>query len=292
MTDTINTKLELRKKRTFSEMISFTFDFIRVNYKIILKSFAIFGLPLILIGSYLLFGFIQNAAMNIGSGFGSSIYGKIGLAYVFLLAGGLFYAIAINVIIAQYANMEDPSKIKISDVWNGILKNLGSYIGASLLIGIIVVIAFFIILIPGIYLSIALSFVFFIITFENKSVGSAFDRSFKLIKGNWWSTFGFILLMSVIQVLINYTITLPLSFLSIWLSEPLMSSPDIESQKTIGSIILTIISSVQILFYSLISCIIYIAIAVKYFSIVEEKENIGLRSQIESMGKTDESAEL
>lgn len=270
MNNTLPKKLNLREKRTFSEMISMTFEFIKVNIRIISRSFLIFALPLIVLGSLVSYLF----------GLSSSSVGVNSLGNIFTIAGTLFYSLSLNVIVSRYADMENPSELTISDIWKQISQNIVAYIGGSFIVGIIVILAFIMLVVPGIYVGIASSFTFFIIVHEHKGSTDSLKRSFDLVKGYWWGTFGFLFIMMLIQVTIMYSLIVPLAFLSIWIARPLASGGVNEGY----TILIGLITLVSALFYTFISFILNVAVAVKYFSIVEEKENTGLQEEIDAMG--------
>ncbi len=281
-------KINLRQKRSLSELISITFDFIKVNFKIILLSFLTFGVPLVVPGIYFFSKFTINMSTSMLGGGMDFDFPSLGIGLVLLFAGVLLYYISINVLVALYLDAEDPKSITINNIWDGIIKNLGKYIGAGVLITLMVLVGYVLLVIPAIYIGIAVSYVFFIITFEDKGVGNAISRSFEIIKGNWWSTFGFILLIGLIQGAIGYIVSLPLSLLNEFLIGPLSDGNSLDSATINTAIISSVISMTFTMF---VSCISTVGIAIKYFSIVEDKERIGLQDEIEAMGSIEEEEE-
>lgn len=275
MNNTLSKKLNLREKRTFPESISITFEFIKVNIRIISRSFLIFALPLILLGAF--FSYLFDF-----SSISSSAVTPLG--NIFISAGALLYSLAINVIVSRYVDMENPSELTISDIWTQIGQNIIVYIGGGFIVGIMVIIGFVLLVIPGIYLGIASSLTFFIIVHEHKGATDSIKRSFDLVKGNWWGVFWFLFVMILIQITIAYSLILPTTFLSYWLVQPLSSGEINQEAMSLFTIILGIIAVISVLFYTFISFIFNVAVAVKYFSIVEEKENTGLQEEIDAMG--------
>lgn len=207
------------------------------------------------------------------------------LGNILIAAGTLFYSMAINIIISNYVEMENPKELTISMIWAQIGKNIGAYIGGGFLVGIIFIVGILLLLIPGIYFGIALSFVFFIIIHEKLGVADSIKRSYELSKGYWWGILGFLLIMIIIQATISYSVIIPLTFLSMWLLRPIYSGEmGADGLNDSYLLILAVITLVMVMFYNYISAIINVAIAAKYFSVVEEKENIGLQDEIDAMG--------
>lgn len=60
----------------------------------------------------------------------------------------------------------------------------------ALIIGIVVTIGFVLLVIPGVYLAIAVSFYTYTLVLEDKKYWSAAQASMDLVKGHWWGVFG------------------------------------------------------------------------------------------------------
>lgn len=79
------------------------------------------------------------------------------------------------------------------------------YFWSSLWVGLLVVlvtiIGFVLLIIPGIYLSIALNFFMYVIILENKKGWSTAERSMELVKGRWWAVFGRSLAFAIIVII-------------------------------------------------------------------------------------------
>lgn len=64
-------------------------------------------------------------------------------------------------------------------------------------------------LIPGIYLSIRLSFIYYALIIENRSTFDAFNRSWQLTKGYWWKLFWpFLLIVCIVLILPHIILSL------------------------------------------------------------------------------------
>ena len=73
------------------------------------------------------------------------------------------------------------------------------YIGASLLEGLIVVVGFIFLIIPGIYLAVKLNFASYAVIDKKVGPVEALKSSYEITNGNWWNLF----LLGVVSVLIT-----------------------------------------------------------------------------------------
>jgi hypothetical protein len=144
-------------------------------------------------------------------------------------------------------------------------------------------IGFALCLIPGFYLWPAFSLVVPIIVFENTTLGYAFSRGFQLVKGNYWSTLG-VLVISVIIVYVAVMIfVVPLSVLNV--GSMLAAGHKLNSTYLILTSVATHICYV---FYMMPM----IAISLCYFSLTEQKDNTGLLDRINNLGNPNPPDEL
>ncbi len=146
--------------------------------------------------------FKQNIGAYVGFTF---LYFAITVALRFIPILGplasLFIAPALGIgfaIVARKINKGEPHEFGdffsgFNFIWQLFLR---SFIG-----GILVGLAFLLLLIPGIYLGIAFSFASFIIVFTNKEFWPALDISRKIITKKWFSFFGFFIVLGLINIL-------------------------------------------------------------------------------------------
>jgi hypothetical protein len=80
---------------------------------------------------------------------------------------------------------------------------LPALLGAYFLVALSLIVGFIVLVIPGIYLGVALSMVFPALLFERLGPGAAYSRSFSLVSGNWWRTFGTLLVTFLILVVLT-----------------------------------------------------------------------------------------
>ena len=116
-----------------------------------------------------------------------------------------------------------------------------------------------------------------IIVIENASFGYAFNKSFKLIKDNWWVVFGVIFIMGIIGLISGLFVNISLEFIQ--------AGGRLIPLKQFA-FPLTIFFSALKNILMLVNILPAIAIALCYFSLSEEKDGTGLLDRIKQMGKS------
>ncbi|MEY4541139.1 MAG: hypothetical protein RLZZ306_2896 [Bacteroidota bacterium] len=225
------------------------------------------------------------------------------IAIVFLILATVTVAITVYSFIIEYK--EDDNSVTIENVWARMksifLPVLGCY-GIVFLITILIVLAFvgiigafvsgvggifggFIALIIG-FVGIAVVMYFgvmyilspAIVAYEGIGALEALSRAKFLIKDKWWSTFGLIMIITIIN-----------SFVAMIFGAPAMIVTFMKVLKVGGDIsgnlpliLTTMLSTVG---QVLVSSLTYVAISFQYFNLVEKREGNGLKMLIESIGQ-------
>lgn len=227
------------------------------------------------------------------------------IAIIFLLLASVTVAITVYAFIIEYNEAKTTESITIEGVWKTMqtifLPVLGSY-------GIIFLIMFLILLIfggiigalvsagggffgsflavmigllafiPFFYFGIIYSLSPAIVAYECLNGLEALGRARFLIKDKWWSTFGLIMIITIIN-----------SFVSMIFGAPAMIVTFMKVLKVGGSIagnlpliITTVVSTVG---QVVVSSLTYVAISFQYFNLVEKREGNGLKMLIEGIGQ-------
>lgn len=284
----MNKKIELRKIRDFGEVINDTFVFIGQNWKQLLKSYAVIcGFFVVASLAFSILNQIKAAEFinSMGNTFTTSPMSRFG-AYGWESAlAGLFAVLSYTsahlttlAYIAVYREKGD-QPAELEEVWSYFKFYFLRVVGASILLGIGLFIGFILCLVPGFYLWPAFSLVTSIMVFENTTLGYAFSRSFQLIKENYWSTLGVLVISSIIVYVAMMVFVLPISLINV--SSLLTTGHHINSTVLIITAVAQHICQV---FYTMPT----IAIAFVYFSLTEQKDNTGLLDRINNLGNPDE----
>ncbi|MPQ46391.1 hypothetical protein GCQ56_05155 [Marinifilum sp. N1E240] len=279
---------KFEKVRDFGALFSDTFLFIKQNFKNLAKGLLYYVFPISLIQGVVL-GLIQfNSLTNLSSGGniftqGSSFLIITTFISYFLML--LAYSFAMSFVM-NYVNTyreKGANNFELSEVWKRMITNIPQVLGALFLCGLLSLVGFFILLIPGIYIAICVSLVIPIVIFEKETVGSAISSCFSLIKNNWWNTFGFLFIISIIGYSLNFFVQLP-NFIYQMVVAIFMSTGDPITPSKALSILFSII---QALGYAFIQVLPITAIVIQYFNLIEKKQSPSLLKDLETVG-TDE----
>lgn len=287
--------MELAKPRDFGEIISDTFTFIKQNFKPLLKYFFIFcGLFLIFTSASMIL--IQIKALNFydnsldpnafdESTVFSRVFSMLGGVLVYAVFMVLQY-VALNVTVLCFMTLYRQKQNTLpttEEMWGYIKYYYLKILGSNVLLYILLIIGFMFCLVPGVYLSPIFALVTPIMIAENTSFGYAFNQSFKLIRDNWWSTFGVFVVVYIILYVINLVISLPSTILGAG-NFFLHFTKNSQALSLPIAIITTLLQSISFFFQILMS----VTVGIVYFSLTEIKEGTGLMERINQFG-TNES---
>lgn len=270
-------KIEFRRVRDFGGILGVTFEYVKQNFKVLFKANLFISAPFILLAGVFL-GLYQSSIFNFQVNQDLEQFGISFLLYIFFsLLAYLFIAIVTYAHLILYKNY-GPGTFDVEQVWKTVKSNFAMIFITGLGSVFIVVFGFFLLIVPAIYFSIALSIIFIVRIEEKPGFFNAIKRCIKLISGNWWFTFGLILVMGIIQGFIGFILYIPNYIVMMFLAFAGVDSSQGETGRLLF-IITSIIASLGLLLYSLST----IAIAFQYYNLVERKEAPGLISKIEEI---------
>ncbi len=283
-------KVELAKVRDFGEIISDTFTFIRQNFKSLLKYFFIFC-GFFLLATVALSTISQIHAMNAANNIDPNsfdaaenkpnLFQNSTLPFFLSLLFLLLEFIVIPVMVLSYMTLYKIKQNQVpttDEMWGYIKFYFLKSLGGSIVIFLILIAGWVLCLIPGIYLGVILSLVLPIMIAENSTFGYAFNQSFKLIKGNWWSTFGMLIVITIIVGIAGMVFTIPAAILGA--GNIFLHFAKGAQISTIATIVSTILTSFSHILY----IIMYVAVGLCYFSLNESKEGTGIMERINQFG--------
>jgi hypothetical protein len=273
----------LLQQRDFGQKINASFDFAIKNLGPLAKSVLfIAGPPALLSGiaqgmfqSRLLTTGVESTAMG-------SLYQYLTLEYFFVIlfssiAYFLCYA-AVSSYMVLYEERGAEVKFTPGDVWQKIGESLSVAVVAQILSLIIILVGFLCLFIPGIYLAVCLQLFMMVVIREKLSATDSLKRSRKLVDGKWWSTFGLVVIMSIIAGIIGMVFQFPVFFATFFtalgLGNGIASSP----------VVMIVASVVSIVGSNFVNGLVWIAVGFQYYNLVEKQDGSGLRSEIESLG--------
>lgn len=274
----------LKKTRDIGDLITDTFTYIRLNFKSYGLSLLYFMVPVLLLSSIIVgssYGNLFSTALS--NDFGETVPDEmLGFSLGFFV--GLImtmFAIAILMVITYNHirfRFEGKSDIQPFDlVQNAVSKIIGLFFLNIVYVSIILFGLVFFIL-PGIYFAIRLSLSSTVYIVEDVDIFTALGRSWELIDGYWWMTFGVIVIMSIISNIISSVFTVPIMIATL-----IIGAAGAEDGGTIA-LVIGVFYSLTVTVSTLFTAIPLLTNALHYFNLSERKEGSGLRSRIESLG--------
>jgi hypothetical protein len=310
--------IDLQRKRDFSMKMNATFEFVKRNYKSLFKSILVIAGPPALIGSLLVGSFLgdmMSMMTSLGTGGGdpsilfrtSSFWLQILLLLVFGTLTFVFTISTINNYIILYGEKRT-NQIEVSEVWERVRQTFWMYFGTAILFGVLFMLVYFVLLIPTVllvaispflvffgvmivfvglfYILFSASLTFFIRGYEKKSFFESISRSFYLVRSKWWSTFGLIMILSMIVGFVSYIFMIP--YYVVIFSTALHQTEAANFAGPTDTMIL--VTKISFTFYYLaqilLSTLPNVGIAFQYFNLVELKEAKGLMKDLENFGQT------
>jgi len=276
------------QERSFGDIIGAPFQFLIQEFKPFAGALLKFAGPFVAVAfltvSLLANNIYSSAVMKTTISGSTAVYGI--LLALSLMLGLLSVVVVTHSYITLYVKRGKGNFTK-DDVGNLLKKNVLKIFGAGILTYIIVLIGVLLLYIPGIYLAIALSFVFLIAVYEEKNVGNSISRSFEIIKGKWWQTFGLILVFGMIIGASSYVFIIPIYAV-------IIAAAVSGTQIGTGSVVLlTLFVFLYFTAYLFFMSMQQIMIAFQYFNILARKEGIHLKDRIAAINpeKTDENSD-
>lgn len=311
--------INYHRSRDFSRKMNATFEFIRQNFKPLLKSIIFIAGPPVLIASLLMATFMDdlmsfsrssmtgsNPEMALNYFMSISFWVQMMLLAISLVVAGVMTLSAVNNYMLLYEEKRT-NKIEVHDVWNRVRDTFGMYLSTTILFTVLYIAVIIVMMIPfalfaaispvlvffGVfifigllfYIVISISLTFFVRAYERIGFFESLARSFKLVQGKWWSTFGLIVILYIVASFASMIFYIPGYILTmINMLHSLESGAVAEPSST-----MQLITVILMTFYYLVSMVMNalpnIGIAFQYFNLVELKEAKGLLTSIESFGQ-------
>ena len=135
------------------------------------------------------------------------------------------------------------------------------------------------VIVPVIFFAVRFCLFPAVIFIEDKGGVASLKRSWKLVKGKWWSTFGLVIVISIIVSIIGVAFQIPLLLIAFF--------KEILQWESGGSnqMIIIVASVIGILGETMLYSIVNLAMGFQYFNLSERQESIGLMQEIDSLGR-------
>lgn len=302
--------IKLYKVRIFSGRFSTVMDFIRENWKVILKFFTYFMLPLSIIQ-----GMFVDSVTSLSSGVGLHGFANLSVFSIFeyssyailSMVSSLLVVSMIFSMVQLYQKREERLKhLEFSELWQQMVPNMGRIFLASI-VDILILAVVLLILVGLGYLSlltliltIPLFFVVFVplillpvfMAFDNDGFDHIISRSFVYGIKTWGGTFGFIFLMGFIANLASGITSTPWYMLYMFQKMiPMLNHTAVLETSSVGMNIGTYVTGIIMTYGShLASCLLTIALVFQYGHLKDKFENLSVDEEIENFDQTKEDS--
>ncbi|WP_375446881.1 hypothetical protein [uncultured Fibrella sp.] len=277
--------IQFEQRRDFGEKINASFAFVTEQIRGLGLSLLYIVGPVALVGGVISgMGQVEllDSAKSLDSpdklvSFYANLFsGSRLIGMVFQLLAYVLTSLVTFSYIRLYRQQQSDKQIEVSTVWAEVQQYIGSGVFLSIASAFIIGFGFVLLIIPGIYVSVALTLAPAVLVFERQDMAQAISRSFKLVSGNWWSVAGLLFVMAIIVSILSMVFTLPAGILGG------LFGAGVLKDITILTTLFTALASVG---GAVLQGLSATASAFQYFSLIEEKEGTGLISQIDSIGQ-------
>jgi hypothetical protein len=283
--------IQLFQQRDFGNKINATFQYIVENFRSLGMALLYIVGPVALV-SGIASGILQSDMLKLMGGLGGgstrsnnpmAIFQMLNFfsspSYWLVILFGLLANVA--VVLVTYAHMKVYERnrgqdVSVTDIWTEMQPAIGRAIIISVLSSILTFVAMMFFIIPGIYVAVVLSLSLAVTVFEGTDFGRTFDRCFKLIRDKWWSTFGLIVVMVIIVLIVGMVFAIPTALIGLFVG--MKALPDISTGWLIVGNVIALVGR------TLLNAVVYLAIGFQYTNLVERQEGRGLLSDIDSIG--------
>lgn len=259
----MNHPFVFEQERRFGQLISDTFLFVRLNAKQLTLSLCILVLPFSLLSGYF-YAKIQysllTASETTPSVMVSVLYYLSALCtQAILIATTNSYIILFHQRKGSNFSFIDLEQFALSRFFNHLLAFVGVFF--------ILLIGFLLLIVPGIWATMPLMMLFFVMLFEQQPFHVSVQKSFFLVKDYWWQTFGRMLSMWLLSSLVGLIFFLPEFVVTLMLSIP----EKLPFHFSVSENTFVIITTASQGIFSLFSALVYIAVALQYFHLSQIK---------------------
>lgn len=277
---------DFRQERDFGAKISATFEFLAAHWRPLGKCIFYFVVPAALLMGLAL-GISQNQAFRFlgqrveSPGMFPPLVDRLQDMYYWLSFLGSFitYSLLGSTVYGYVRlRMDLPTAQEVTPrmVGEQIRRFAPRLLLSAFVMLLAVILGFALLFVPGIYLAVALSFAWAIQVIEDNTLSQSISRSIYLTKGNWWSTLGLTLVVSLIVGIIAAIFQIP-SYLAM-IAKVMHWEFLAADALMVGG---TMLASVgQMVLYS----VLFVALLFQYFNLIEQKEGYGLRALVDSLG--------
>ena len=165
--------------------------------------------------------------------------------WLLAIGGGLLNLVLWCAVLLRQECLARPSPLSLRSVLHLSGRRFPALLGLSVVALLLTATGFLLLVIPGLYLSVALWFAFPALVLDRESIGSSLATSLRLIRGNWWRT-SMIASVGGVAVLVFYVVG---SVLGLTIAQ-LTSGGDVAGVLITMSIVTALLGAVFMPFFS------------------------------------------
>lgn len=298
----MNAILPLSKIRDFGEKVTDTVKFIKLNWKNLVVLYGVFVLPFLLVAVLLGAGYFLEVFTRISAGRASDVFGnwKIWLAMVAILMA--VNAMSTSIYLYMKIWEEEDRRATPGDIIQRMTRpfitNLVYTLAVVIVFGLAMALIFFLavgskgvstmilvgLMIFALLIVMVVSMAYVVLIYPTNTIGGhelgmAFQGAWYLLRGHWWASLGYILVIGIIYYIFSVIVQTALTI--IFGAGALMGAENFAEGMGKGmAVMYGLIMLVQQLFY----IIVFVGAGVLYYSLHEEKIGGGLEKMIDQMG--------
>jgi hypothetical protein len=213
-------KKEAKKTKdnySFGSIFKESFEEYKKKLSLISKTFLyIYLIPTIILLVILAFTIIIFHPTISGNAIFDSTKGAVGInseilkdlpigviIFVFILA---LISLIISLMLSLsyiHISLAKNNKTTVSEIWKSTKLTFKKYIGFVLVNAIFLILLYILLIIPGIIFTVYWIFAVFILIAEKKKILPSLKASRNIIRGRWWKTFGYLILLLIIICIIS-----------------------------------------------------------------------------------------
>ena len=274
-------RIEFHQVRDFGEVLTVTFDFVRENFKPLMKGWLYIAGPFALTNA-----FISIYSMDMLPSF-SQFFSPLSL--INLILGVLTYFLTYLVTLGYlHIYLHEKSPVEFNDLWQFTKQNFWFFTGQYVVLIIVILVGFILLILPGLYLIIVLSIAPIIRIMERRAIFDSIFRARQLMSGFWLKTFGLTVVLFIILLVFGGLLQAPSIVLTF-----LWPFNNIEAGSFSGSPadnypLLTVVAAIGQALAVCVNIIPMVAYSLQYFNLRERKEAVSLMDKVESLGTNKE----
>lgn len=281
------TKLNFNEVRGFSDSITFTFQFIKQEFKPLLKTFLFIALPVIFVDLFLKSYMMRdmqywnmpleaemspNLSETLTQALGNLVSTLISFIWVFL------FVLSYLRVYVDKQDKQDESPVNGREIWKIMFPKIGVMLMWLVLYSLIVGAGTLFLFIPGIFFGVALLPSVYFIVLRQERLSVAMSEAMKIIKGQWWNFFAYLIVLQLIVGALSYVFSIPYTVITF---------TSIFTDQVPGVYEMTLWLLFSTLGQYLMQIILFIGIGVRFYSMLEEKEHTSLLKKIDQIGATE-----